>query len=252
MCTVVLRWDDSGVLAVMNRDERRDRAPEAPPRDFPGPPRWAAPGDDERGGTWIGVNEFGVLALLLNGYVEGDFDLIGRPGIPSRGGIVPRVLANDAPSAAAFAETTLDPSAYPSFTLIVASSRGGREYRWRLDGSWTHRDLPRGWNLVTSSAWRTDEVCAWRSERFAEWRDSGCPCTDTIPDLNLLEVDGLAEWSPLMSRPWSATRSITRAEASRADGVAAVTYWRRHDDGICTTTPDGRVTMPLATRAPAP
>jgi uncharacterized protein with NRDE domain len=94
MCTAVLRWDRDGVLVAMNRDERRDRADELPPRiDDGGPTRLLAPRDSERGGTWIGANEFGLVALLLNGYVTGDLDLIGRPDVPSRGTIVPGLLA---------------------------------------------------------------------------------------------------------------------------------------------------------------
>jgi hypothetical protein len=138
-----------------------------------------------------------------------------------------------------------DPSPFPSFTVVLAAPSGALLSRWRLDGTWEHEDLPAGWHLVTSSAWRTDEVCTWRAERFDAWRSDGAPMEGALPTYNLLEVPGRAEWSPLMSRPWSATRSITRVASIPKDRRVSMAYWRRTDSGIDAHGPDATVDLPL-------
>jgi hypothetical protein len=248
MCTAVLHWNPSGALAVMNRDERRDRAEEIPPGPFEfGGVRGLAPRDSERGGTWIGVNERGVMAFLLNGYVPGDLELVGRAGIPSRGSIVPALLAHDADGARDHLQRHFDPSPYPSFTVVLAAPDGAMVSRWRLDGTWDHDVLPLGWNLMTSSAWRTDEVCAWRTERFDEWRSNGAPMNGAIPSYLLLEIPERREWSPMMSRSWSATRSVTRATVTPAERMATMSYWRRTDSGFAVEHPEATVDLALST-----
>ncbi len=53
------------ILVAANRDERFDR-PALPPQLQPGPPRVVCPVDARAGGTWIGVNEHGVLVAVTN------------------------------------------------------------------------------------------------------------------------------------------------------------------------------------------
>ena len=125
MCTAVLHWNPGGVLAVMNRDERRDRADEIPPGRFDADGvSYLAPRDSERGGTWIGVSERGVAAFILNGYVPGDLELVGRSDVPSRGSIVPALLTHDADGARDRLQRRFDPSPYASFTVILAAPDG--------------------------------------------------------------------------------------------------------------------------------
>jgi len=53
------------LLVAANRDEQYDR-PSAPPRVFGKLPRIIAGRDLRAGGTWLGVNEHGVIAAMLN------------------------------------------------------------------------------------------------------------------------------------------------------------------------------------------
>jgi uncharacterized protein with NRDE domain len=136
MCTVTLRCGAGSLLLTMNRDERYERAPEAPPRRIPGDagrPSWMAPFDTASGGTWIGASERGVVCCLLNGFEPADASLPRSPGVPSRGSIVPRILEDQDGVGPASLPTALDFSAYPSFTLLVASREGGEIVRWRRD-----------------------------------------------------------------------------------------------------------------------
>jgi uncharacterized protein with NRDE domain len=68
VCTLALYFqvfDDYPLIVAANRDERYDR-PTAAPSLLEGPPRLIAGRDLRAGGTWLGVNENGVLAAILN------------------------------------------------------------------------------------------------------------------------------------------------------------------------------------------
>ena len=143
MCTVTLRCGAGSLLLTMNRDERYDRAPEEEPRRIPGEPgrpAWLAPFDSASGGTWIGVNERGVCSCLLNGYEPEDEELRKDPAIPSRGSIVPRILEEQDGVGPARLPAALDFSAYPSFTMLVASMDGGEIVRWRRGSGLTREE----------------------------------------------------------------------------------------------------------------
>ncbi len=66
MCTLIALYravPGYDLVVGMNRDEDRLR-PSEPPQALPGPPALVAPRDAKAGGTWIGVNEEGLLAAL--------------------------------------------------------------------------------------------------------------------------------------------------------------------------------------------
>ncbi len=245
MCSAVLRWGPEGVLAVMNRDELRERAPEQLPSIRGTLLRQLGPRDGARGGTWFGANESGLIAFLLNGYARGELDLSGRPGLPSRGAILDRVLEHDFEAASRMLEERLDPSPYPSFAAVIASRAGARAFRWTAGGAWRSQALEPGWHLVTSSSWRTEDVVRWREERFAEWLAAGSPLHGELPAFNLLEVEGLRGWSPLMTRAESATRSITRAALAAGSPALRLRYWARGESGFRPERPDAQLELPM-------
>src|SRR5438132_36416 len=69
MCTVSWLHFSDGYLLICNRDERRTRKPASGPqqRSLRGV-SFIAPIDGDHGGSWIGVNEFGLTLCLLNRY----------------------------------------------------------------------------------------------------------------------------------------------------------------------------------------
>lgn len=218
----------------MNRDEALVRGPELPPRRHDdGGAVWVAPHDSDRGGTWMGVNERGVAACLLNAY-RPDEDL--RPDAhnpyPSRGAIIPALLPlGGAAEIEAYLRKDFDPAPYPSFTLMVASPDRAHSYEWFRDDGWKVTELPAPWHMQTSSGWDTAEVTAWRSGRFKAWRDGGCPMVGHAPTFHFLLEDGAEDRSPLMRRDWSATRSITQAEVDPAAGAVVLRYWSNPEPG---------------------
>src|SRR5579875_1387912 len=102
MCLLALFFrvvEDAPVVVGANREEYYRRGGE-PPRLLPGPIRAVAGVDPVAGGTWLGVNENGVLAAVTNR------PKLETPAQPrSRGLLVREMLA--CPSAAAAVEHVL-------------------------------------------------------------------------------------------------------------------------------------------------
>jgi uncharacterized protein with NRDE domain len=68
MCTLALFFrmiDGLPIVVAANRDERYDR-PAAPPAVIGANPKIVAGTDLRAGGTWLGVNEYGLLVGILN------------------------------------------------------------------------------------------------------------------------------------------------------------------------------------------
>lgn len=252
MCTVVYRYSAGHLLLAMNRDERRGRAPESPPETRGGEPiRWIAPSDGEKGGTWIAVNDRGLAACLINGYAPGDLALFARSDVPSRGGIIPDLLGSRWPNLDDWIRHSLQAESYPSFTLLVWGPDGGRQIRWRLDEGLTCSRLPNDcWGMETSSFWRTDEVLAWRRDLFDRWLADGAPFEGRLPSFNVIEEPGRREWSPFMSRSFSATRSITLVEVDRDRDRTGMAWWPRPAEGaINPDTPGSDLHLAISTGA---
>lgn len=69
MCTVVWTETKQGYELFFNRDEKRTRPSALPPaRAQINGVKFIAPRDPKGGGTWLGINEYGVTACILNYY----------------------------------------------------------------------------------------------------------------------------------------------------------------------------------------
>jgi uncharacterized protein with NRDE domain len=122
MCTVVvLRRPEAPwpLLLAANRDELSSRSWRPPARHWPDRPDVIAGLDALAGGSWLGVNDDGVAAALLNRVGS----LGPTAGKRSRGELVLEALDHADASAAAAAMVDLDPDAYRPFNLLIADSR---------------------------------------------------------------------------------------------------------------------------------
>lgn len=119
MCTVTVVPDRDGFRMICNRDERRDRPPALPPAVHRLGDRTAVfPIDPHGGGTWVGLNDCGLAATLLNRTSE----VGGRPRevfARSRGVIIPALLGCASLDAALDAAVALDPGAFDLFRLLL-------------------------------------------------------------------------------------------------------------------------------------
>ena len=124
MCTLVIfrrprhRWP---VLIGANRDEMVDRLSKPPGRHWPDRPEVIAGLDMLAGGSWLGINDWGVAAAVLNRHGS----LGPSPDRRSRGELVLEALDHADAAAAAEALSDLDPEAYRTFNLIVADESHG-------------------------------------------------------------------------------------------------------------------------------
>jgi hypothetical protein len=122
MCTVVLLrrpqtpWP---LLLAANRDELRSRPWRPPARHWPDRPDVVAGLDVLAGGSWLGINEDGVVAAVLNRVGS----LGPATGKRSRGELVLEALDHADAAAAAKALADLDPDAYRPFNLVIADAQ---------------------------------------------------------------------------------------------------------------------------------
>jgi uncharacterized protein with NRDE domain len=144
MCTIALAWQafaDAPLVVAANRDELLDR-PAEPPRVDGEDPRVLAPRDAEAGGTWLGVNEAGVLVALTNRWVD-------REGERSRGLLVADALRErSAEDAARFVERSVDAAEYAGFNLVVADADAAHYFEY--DGRLAHRPFAPGVHVVVN------------------------------------------------------------------------------------------------------
>lgn len=132
MCTLIIyfrvfeRWP---VVIAANRDEFLAR-PALPPIALSEQPRIVGGKDLRAGGTWLAINEFGLVGGLLNRRSEQPAD----PRLRSRGLLCLEALRYRKVSEALSFVEHEDPAAYNPFNLLLASredaavahNRGGR------------------------------------------------------------------------------------------------------------------------------
>jgi uncharacterized protein with NRDE domain len=122
MCTVVILRRPSHawpVLLAANRDEMRDRPWRPPARHWPDRPEMVAGLDELAGGSWLGMNDHGVVLGVLNRP-----NALGpAPDKRSRGELVLDALDHADAADAADALSALDGTAYRPFNLVLADNR---------------------------------------------------------------------------------------------------------------------------------
>lgn len=119
MCTVTIVPHEEGFQLGCNRDERLTRPAALPPEvHLAGELLAVHPTDLSGGGTWIGVNERGLVVSVLNRTVSGD-----RAASPawrcSRGTIAVHLLGAPALDQAVNRLTALPVRAFDPFTVVL-------------------------------------------------------------------------------------------------------------------------------------
>lgn len=117
MCTLIVAknvFDGFPVVVAANRDELLDRPSETPAmRDEE--LGIYAPKDLQRGGAWIGVNKFGVLAALTN-----RLDVHSESGRKSRGDLIINALKHKSAIEAHEYLAHLDAEDFNGFNFVAA------------------------------------------------------------------------------------------------------------------------------------
>src|SRR5262245_26087325 len=145
MCTVTVVPRERGSRLICNRDERRTRPPALAPQPHEIDGREAVfPLDPQGGGTWIGVNDVGLVVALLN--VHRMPHATGDPLKRSRGLIVRELLRSASLSHARAVVDALNPGAFAPFQVVIVHL--GRivvatsEARWLIQHTQSRLDGP--------------------------------------------------------------------------------------------------------------
>lgn len=165
MCTVIfLRRPDHQwpLILAANRDEMKGRPWRPPGRHWPDRSDIVAGMDELAGGSWLGVNDTGVVAGILNRK-----DSLGPdPDLRSRGELVLEALDHADAIEAAEALAELSPAAWRSFNLFVADNRDAYWIRSLGPGSGRVNllEIPEGVSMLT--AWDLNAPNSARTRHF--------------------------------------------------------------------------------------
>ena len=175
MCSVIILnrpGHDWPLLWASNRDEMVERPWSPPGRHWPDRPDVVAGRDDLAGGSWLGVNDSGVIAGVLNRR-----NTLGpQSGKRSRGELVLDAL--DFPDAADAVDmlAQLDAHAFRPFNMVVADNRDAFWLR-NLGATVEAEALPPGISMMTASD-RNDLNSSRIRWYLPRWQDAAAPDPD--------------------------------------------------------------------------
>jgi uncharacterized protein with NRDE domain len=209
MCLAVLALDahrDYAVVLAANRDEFHARAA-LPARWWDAhEPAILAGRDCTAGGTWLGVDRRGRYAFVTNVREPGRHD----PSAPTRGSLVPRVLADAGGVEAAVSAAIGDSARMNGFNLLAGEGIAAVWGSNRVDAV---RPLSRGVHGVSNAALDTPwpklmrtraAVAAWCARGVGTVEDLFGALADdrAAPDDELPHTGITLEWERLLSSPF--------------------------------------------------
>jgi len=215
MCTVTYHPSGSGYRLMMNRDEKRSREEAGLFQSLDSAePYLTYPVDAVSGGSWIGLNQWGVGAALLNRYQA---VTIARPR--SRGEIIPRALAGGEIAEVLALLRVLPVLEFNGFDLLLAYPGGVFHISW--DGR-RYRGQPLSMSqslMLTSSSERLQSVSRYRYRLFRQWLASG----EEQSHFHWQQEPGQETSAVLLSRTQVHTKSIVSIVVER--DVARLNYF---------------------------
>lgn len=184
MCTLIVAtrvWQGSPLVVAANRDERLARPAKGPALVVQGGVRFFAPRDLQAGGTWIGVNAFGVFAAITNRFGAATSAGSNR----SRGLLVLDALSEDTAAHSVRRVASEAPSRHDPFHLVMADATDAHLV-WSDGARVYHETLAPGLHVVTERS-----LGAAPSPRVERLRRE-------LPRLFGPHPPGLAQWTSLL------------------------------------------------------
>jgi hypothetical protein len=176
MCTVVLlvrpghAWP---IVMVANRDEMVDREWDPPAAWWPTYPGVTAGRDRTAGGTWMGINEHGVIAAVLNR----PGSLGPAAGKRSRGELPLLALAETSAGSAVDVITGLDAAQWRGFNLVIADRDSSTFIRGAGNGHPVAVPLSPGVSMITAHD-PNDRESPRVARHLTRFRDAPAPEPD--------------------------------------------------------------------------
>lgn len=206
MCTVVvLRRPNHAwpLLMAANRDEMAGRPWSPPGRHWPDRADVVAGRDDLAGGSWLGVNDSGVVAAILNRHGT----LGPAEGKRSRGELVLEALDHADAADAAEALRHLHPDAWRPFNMVIADNRDAFWLRHTGTHGASVEVAPIAPGLSMLTAFDLDDAAA--DARIATWRPRFAAAAPPRP-----EAEDWAAWMALLREPGADSAGLTFQTAS--------------------------------------
>lgn len=216
MCTVTWARTAEGYVLFSNRDERDSRQPALGPRvnDVRGV-QYVAPVDGDHGGSWIGVNEFGLSLCLLNRY--GDKTVEANKQFVSRGLLLVDLL--DCRRAESIGEQVgqFDLTRFRPFSLVVlAISSPVSIFQWNGVRLSVERNAEAAVPLTSSSATEPD-IAAERSALFATMTRERSVNTAVLDRFHRSHLPKRGPYSVCMHREGARTVSLSQIGVTKND-----------------------------------
>lgn len=212
MCTLSWLPGPTGYRVYFNRDERLARAPaQAPALRTVGGTAVLAPIDGDFGGTWIGVNQHGLTASLLNRYEDAPAEPDATHTRISRGLLLLDLLA--APSAPGLIEA-LGHARLPDYLpfTIAATDRDPVLHLADWNGRTLERSTTRRAGLIRTSSGRDQRQAELIRGRV--WHEmtgggtGGIPA-EVVESFHRSHLPERGPFSVCMHREEAETRSLT-------------------------------------------
>lgn len=227
-------WDDCPVFLAANREEAFAR-PSLPPGEFaePNGMRWFGGIDQLAGGTWLGVNQAGLIVGLTN-----RSDIVPTSDATSRGLLCRDLLAcRGVKEAAEQVKLLTARNAYAGFNLLAASREAA--YVFEHGKQIREQQLSPGLHLLTNAGWNCDS-----DSRYVRSREEFARLIDTkaeLPD-RVGEAERLCGIPPMFipgekrgtvsSQVIALTADNSSSLYDFADGPPAVTAYGSHSDQL--------------------
>ncbi len=201
MCTLVISYQQDSIWPIIigtNRDEMADRPWLPPGRHWQDRLDVTAGLDQQAQGSWLGMNDAGVVAAINNrsGSLGQQFDK------RSRGELVLESLDHYSAADATEALSQLDPAAYRPFNLLIADGNGAFWLR-HLGAEHTNIievfTIPQGVSMLTAQD-LNDNRCSRTQTYLPLFKKAKIPQPDK---------DDWREWETLFLSELSATNADT-------------------------------------------
>ena len=222
MCTASWLIGTGGYELFCNRDERKTRLPALSPRlEHRNGVNFIAPRDGDFGGSWIGVNEFGLGLCLLNDYSR---QLTAPTANPiSRGTLLISLLDCPTPAAVIARLRLCRLTFYQPFILLVlAVARPVTMVNW--NGAELSVE-PDARSPVTTSSFEPHVVQRCRREKFLQL---GALTPAKLREFHQSRDARGGAYSVCMTRDDAATVSFSHIRVT-AEQIE-FDYWPRGDD----------------------
>jgi len=207
MCSIViLRQSDSEwpILIGANRDEMVERQSLSPGRHWNQQKHIIAGKDVEAGGTWLGVNDYGLVAAVLN-----RMDTLGPlKNKRSRGELVLEALDHADASEALNAIVDIEKDSYRGFNMLIADNTNA--YWIKSDEGnpiIEYFDIPEGLSMITAHD-RND----MSSERIKTYLDQFSIATAPDPT-----TSNWTDWELLLGSSYSKSNNPLSAMCVKTD-----------------------------------